>query len=219
MNTLFDLKDIVFAPSGRQVLSVSALTFKDGQHCLITGPSGSGKTTLLNILSGLVRPHSGVITFQGQDIQTMKPDDLDLLRAQTMGFVFQGFHLVRTLTVRQNIELPFRAAKKKVDVQRLHSLSAQLNIDSILSQPVTSISQGEAQRCAIARAVVHNPKVILADEPTSALDDGNAQAVMDVLKTQAQAAGATVFISTHDSRISHQDGFRSIHLNQGKVMS
>jgi len=217
MTALFDLQDVVYAPAGRTVLSIPALRIEKGQHTLIVGPSGSGKTTLLHVLSGLIHAGQGRVFVMVKDITPLSQGARDALRGQQMGFVFQGFQLIRTLSVRDNITLPLRAGKRPIEQAHVMAVAQKLGIAALLDQPVLTISQGEAQRCAIARAIIHAPPIILADEPSSALDDANAKAMMDLLITQAQETGATLILSTHDERVRTHAGFRTLRLEGGRV--
>lgn len=194
---LFDVKNIQYNTQARDILNQQTLSVKSTEHLLLLGPSGCGKTTLMNVLAGLLKPSSGDITFQEQNYSSLSGRDLDRLRAENFGFVFQKLHLIGHLTAGQNIAL----AQTKPDPKRVQTLIDDLGLAGKEKQKTQDLSVGEAQRVAIARAVANNPKVIFADEPTSALDDANADKVMDLIFDQAKKTGATVIAATHDERI------------------
>ena len=186
--------------AGRTVLDLPAWEVWSGGHCLVLGPSGSGKTTLLNLLAGLLRPTAGNVFVSGRDIGAMKQDECDVFRGRHVGIVFQNLHLVRALSVADNLHLARYLAGLPRDEARVgHVLDGLGLADKMRARPRT-LSQGEAQRVAIARAVINEPAVILADEPTSALDDANADRVLDLLAAQAVQHGATLVVATHDRR-------------------
>lgn len=158
----------------------------------------------MNVMAGLLRPSSGDVKFEGKSYASLSEPQLDQLRAENFGFVFQKLHLIGHLSVEQNIAL----VQSKPDHHRVQSLIDDLGLSGKEKQKARDLSVGEAQRVAIARAVANNPKVIFADEPTSALDDTNAGRVMDLIFEQAQKTGATVITATHDARI--KDRFETI---------
>jgi putative ABC transport system ATP-binding protein len=171
------------------------------EHLLILGQSGKGKTTLLHLLAGMIRPTAGSIHIQNTDITRLNNRSLDKFRGQHIGIVFQTAHFVDSISVMDNLMLsPFLSGK---DASREEALTVleRLNVGQKAKQKPASLSVGEQQRCAIARAVFHKPSVILADEPTSALDDTNAATVIDILEEQALQTGAALIIVTHDKRL------------------
>lgn len=194
---MLQIKKATYRIADKDILPPQSLTIDQGQHLLLLGPSGCGKTTLMNLAAGLLRPTSGDIEFQGQGYAALSDSELDNLRAENFGFVFQKLHLIGHLTVAQNIAV----AQTKADKARIGNLLAELGLSGKESQRARDLSVGEAQRVAIARAVVNNPKVIFADEPTSALDDANTYKIMKLIFTQAEKTGATVIAATHDARI------------------
>lgn len=201
---LFNLNNVKFTADGRIILALDKQSVERGKHLLLLGPSGCGKTTLMNVMAGLLRASSGEISFNGQSYASLSDRDLDNLRAENFGFVFQRLHLIGHLSVAQNIAL----AQTKPDPVRVQTLINDLGLSGKEAQKARDLSVGEAQRVAIARAVANNPKVIFADEPTSALDDANAAKVMDLIFAQAAKTGATVIAATHDARI--KDRFETI---------
>lgn len=201
---LFSLKDIECVANGQTLLARRSLTVETGRAFLLLGPSGCGKTTLMNVMAGLLRASHGEVSYGGKNYASLSDQELDHLRAENFGFVFQRLHLIGHLSVAQNIVL----AQTKTDPARVQTLINDLDLSGKEGQKARDLSVGEAQRVAIARAVANNPKVIFADEPTSALDGANAAKVMDLIFTQAKNTGATVIAATHDARI--KDRFETI---------
>ena len=189
---------------GQPLLRVDHLDIAAGSDCLILGPSGCGKTTLLYSLAGLLSPISGSIIINDTNITTLNDAARDRFRAQHVGIVFQTLHLVKSLTVLQNVMLAAYVAQRDAAKDRALALLAQLGLADKVNDLPMSLSQGQAQRVAIARAVMNHPAIILADEPTSSLDDDNCEAVLVLLKQAAREAGASLIISTHDQRITSQ---------------
>jgi len=172
-----------------------------GEHLLVLGQSGKGKTTLLHLLAGMIRPTGGSIEIQNTDIVKLGNRELDKFRGQHIGIIFQTAHFVDSISVLDNLMLsPFLSGKKTAQADAVQVLE-RLNMGHKLTQKPASLSVGEQQRCAIARAVFHKPAVILADEPTSALDDKNAEHAIDMLEEQAHQTGAALIIVTHDKRL------------------
>jgi ABC-type lipoprotein export system ATPase subunit len=204
VNMLFETENLEYEAEGRSILGKRSLSVEAGQHVLLLGSSGCGKTTLMNVMAGLLRPSSGEVKFEGKSYASLSEPQLDQLRAENFGFVFQKLHLIGHLSVEQNIAL----AQSKPDPKRIQSLIDDLALSGKEKQKARDLSVGEAQRVAIARAVANNPKVIFADEPTSALDDANAGRVMDLIFEQAKKTGATVVAATHDARI--KDRFETV---------
>lgn len=174
---------------------------KTGQHSLLLGASGSGKTTLLHLMAGLLQPSSGVISVDDLPIQSLTEGAKDHWRGRNIGMVFQTFHLVKALTVWDNLRLPSAMAGVPIDLALLKSLLNGLGLVDRANAYPHQLSVGQAQRVAIARAVMNKPKYIFADEPTSALDDKNCFETLDILERQANSCGATLIIATHDQRI------------------
>jgi ABC-type lipoprotein export system ATPase subunit len=192
-------KSLQYAHPGQAPISFPDIELDSGDALLILGKSGSGKTTLLNLLAGLLQPSHGEITMGNVKISDLSGQELDLYRGQHIGIVFQKPHLIAALNVRQNLELvPYFSKKKGVD---LLTLLGELGIEGKAEASVLTLSEGEAQRVSIARALANSPKLILADEPTSSLDDGNTEKVLQLLKEQASKIGAALIIVTHDQRV------------------
>lgn len=166
---------------------------------LVLGKSGSGKTTLLNLLAGLLQPHGGEVMLAGQNLAAMKGQDLDLFRGKEIGIIFQKPHLLAALNVNENLQMAHFFGKKKG--QNIEQLLTELGLGEKAKSSIMTLSEGEAQRVSIARALANSPKLILADEPTSSLDDENTEKVIQLLKTQAAKIGAALIIVTHDQRV------------------
>ena len=175
---------------------------------LVLGQSGVGKSTLLHILAGILPPTSGQVVIDNTSIYDQQPRRLDSFRGSHIGLVFQKPHFVQAVSAKENLRLAQRFARVRVDEQKINHLLTSLNISHRASAKTFSMSQGEQQRLSIARALINDPKLILADEPTSALDDKNCEEVISLLTAQAEAAGAALIIVTHDNRLkdlfSHQ---------------
>jgi len=198
-------QNLSFAYPGGKEMEFPTINCEDGEHVLIIGQSGTGKTTLLHLLGGLLSPHRGSITIAGQDIATMNGRKLDHFRGKHIGIIFQKSHFVSALNVADNLGLANYLAGMKIEKERIHALLERLNLSGKLNQKTRTLSQGEQQRVAIARALLNKPNLILADEPTSSLDDTNTAAVIDLLEKEAELAGASLVIVTHDQR--HKDRF------------
>ena len=151
-------------------------------------------------MAGLIRPSAGVIRILGQDLSTLRATDLDRFRGQHIGLVFQRFHLLPALTVRDNVLLAQRLARVPIERAQVEALFDRLNLTGLEHHKPSMLSQGQAQRAAIARALVHGPELVMADEPTSALDDQHAERALALLKESVQAVGAALLVVTHDQR-------------------
>ena len=198
---MFDLQQITHDYESATVLRVPAWSAAQGEHWLLLGPSGSGKTTLLHILAGILAPTAGRVVLAGQDLRALAPAALDRFRGQQIGIVLQRLHLISSLTVAQNLQLAQYLAGLPQDDARVHQVLAGLDLADKAGARPHELSHGQAQRVAVARAVVNRPRVLLADEPTSNLDDARCAQVIDLLLAQAADCGATLVIATHDQRI------------------
>jgi len=175
-----------------------------GQHTLLLGDSGSGKTTLLNILGGLSRPETGQVNIYSQNLSLLSNSKLDQFRSQYIGFIFQEAHLLKNLTLVENIKLAQSLAGKKVDISAIELILKQLQLDQKSNAYPNELSRGQLQRAAIARSIINKPALLIADEPTAALDDNNTHRVLELLLSIAETAGSTLLITTHDKRIKDQ---------------
>ncbi|MEM1133981.1 MAG: ATP-binding cassette domain-containing protein [Pseudomonadota bacterium] len=201
------------------ILDDISLSLEQGQHSLLLGPSGSGKSTLLNIICGLQQPDKGVVHIDGEAIANADGvQNGDAVRRKSLGIVFQTLRLVSALTLRANLELAQKLQCGSVDGAAIDESLERLDIANRADAKPHKLSQGEAQRAAIARAVVVKPRLLIADEPTSALDGDNAARVANLLLDMAQSVDASLFIATHDERL--QSFFpNNLQLSGGKVVS
>ena len=194
-------KSISHAYNNSQRFDFPDLNCNSNQTLLVLGSSGVGKTTLLHILAGILKPKKGEIIIDGMSIYKQNTKALDTYRGQKIGLVFQKPHFVQSVSAQENLFLAQRMASNTIDKKRVDSLLDSLNIGHKASAKAFQMSQGEQQRLSIARALVNNPKLILADEPTSALDDKNCQEVVTLLQHQAATVDAALVIVTHDQRL------------------
>lgn len=201
---MFEVRDLHHAYDGTEVLCIDTLRAAQGEHWLVLGPSGSGKSTLLHILAGLLRPTRGEVTVAEQRLNALKPAELDRFRGQHVGIVLQQLHLVPTLTVEKNVLLAQYLAGVPQDRRRVAEVLTSLDLSDKLHAHPHELSHGQAQRVAVARAVVNRPALLLADEPTSNLDDVRCLQALDLLMSQARACNATLLIATHDRRITER---------------
>ncbi|MEI4801646.1 ABC transporter ATP-binding protein [Bacillus sp. FJAT-51639] len=198
-------------------LSNIDLTIQKGEFVGIMGPSGSGKTTLLNMISTIDSPTSGEVLINGENPYKLSQDNLALFRRRELGFIFQSFNLLNTLTVKENIVLPLTLNGTSLEDMntRVAAIAEKLDITHILNKRTFEISGGQAQRTAIARALIHNPKLVLADEPTGNLDSKAARDVMELLLQLNKEEEATMMLVTHDAMAaSYCD--RVIFIKDGK---
>ena len=173
-----------------------------GRCLAIIGPSGSGKSTLLGLIAGLDSASSGTITIAGTDITQLDEDALARLRGEKIGFVFQFFHLVPSLTARENIQVPMEIAGRRDAAERAQALLDEVGLRDRGHHYPSQLSGGEQQRIAIARALANDPPLILADEPTGNLDSSNGRHVLDLLLQVRRARGVTLVMVTHDPNVA-----------------
>lgn len=191
-----------------------------GEFISIMGPSGSGKTTLLNTISTIDQPTTGEVFIDGKNPHTLSHNQLAKFRRRELGFVFQDFNLLHTLTVEENIVLPLTLDHKRIkDMQeKAHTLAKTLGIQNILTKRIHEISGGQAQRVAIARAMIHDPKLVLADEPTGNLDSKASKDVMEMLAQMNQERKTTMLLVTHEAQAAMYSD-RVIFIQDGKLYS
>ncbi|MRX48346.1 ABC transporter ATP-binding protein [Pedobacter puniceum] len=198
---MITLSGITYSYPNIKSINFKDLTIKSDENWLVLGNSGSGKTTLLNILTGLLKPSSGTVIINQQDVYQLNGNDLDKWRAKNLGIVFQKSYLIPSLTVSENLLVAQKFAKLKEDKRRILEVLEQLQIIDKLNHYPKQLSVGQLQRVSIARAVLNKPKYIIADEPTSSLDDENAEAVLNLFIKQAAVNHAGLIIATHDKRV------------------
>lgn len=196
------VSELRFAYSGGALrLHVPQLQIDAGGTLALSGPSGAGKSTLMRLLAGLLRPASGEVRLAEVPINTLTHEQCRAFRLKRIGLVFQDFALLDYLTVEENILLPHqlgRTVGTRVLRERAHALVNRLQIDAYFAQRVSQLSQGERQRVAVARALVHEPEFIFADEPTASLDPARGRVVVDLLLEEARQRGACLMMVTHD---------------------
>ena len=200
-----------------EALADVSFTVEEGEYVAIMGESGSGKTTLLNILAALDKPTAGSALLAGRDLAAVREKELAAFRRDNLGFVFQDFNLLDTFSLRDNILLPLVLAGKKwpeMD-RRLTPLAQSLGIGPLLDKYPYEVSGGQKQRCAVARALIGQPQLVLADEPTGALDSRAADGLMDLFTTVNQA-GQTVLMVTHSTAAASRAG-RVLFIRDGRV--
>lgn len=196
--------DLSYAyPKGSKLI-FSDLVLGKQEHTLVLGDSGSGKSTLLNLIGGFSRPSSGHIDINGQQLDVLSGPRLDRYRAQNLGFIFQEAHLLRNLSVAENIQLAQSLAGLAVDRPAITDLLTKLQLAEFANRKPNQLSRGQIQRVAVARALINKPTLLIADEPTASLDDKNTFLVIDLLKGLADQQGSTLLISTHDKRLKDE---------------
>ena len=200
-----------------RVLDRISLSLENGESLAVTGNSGSGKTTLLSLLSGLDTPSSGRVLINEKDITHLSEDDLAPLRNETIGFVFQSFHLVPSLTALENVTFPAELRRDKNAVEKADALFERVGLQDRRANFPHQLSGGEKQRVAICRALINNPKIIFADEPTGNLDSANSDAILHLLYELYAERGATLILATHSNDIA-ASADRIITLNDGRII-
>jgi putative ABC transport system ATP-binding protein len=206
-------------PSGNRLLTILddiTLEVPAGQFLAITGPSGSGKSTLLGLLAGLDRPTSGTIRVAGVDLGAQSEDALARFRLATVGYVFQAFHLIATLTAAENVAVPLELAGVAAPTARAAALLAAVGLGERVNHYPAQLSGGEQQRVALARAFANRPPLVLADEPTGNLDSATGEHIIELLIAHQKERGATLVLVTHDPALAaHAD--RVVELRDGRL--
>ena len=202
------------------VLSDVDLTIEPGEFVAVMGPSGSGKSTLLYNVSGMDRAKSGRVLFKGQDITALSEEELAEVRLTGMGFVFQHIHLLKNLSIFDNVVLPAYLARAEshdqID-QRAEALMAQVGVAHLASNDITQASGGQLQRVGICRALINNPAILFGDEPTGALNSKAAGEIMDLL-AEINDSGTTIMLVTHDVRVAARSE-RVLFMLDGQIVS
>ncbi len=195
-----------------------SVEFFTGELAFLMGASGCGKTTLLSIISTILTQDSGTIEIFGKNLDQMSDEEKIAFRSQNIGFLFQNFYLIPSLTCLENIELPLmlQGSSKSEARKRAHEALEEIEIPALAHRWPTELSGGQQQRVAMARAVVHRPKLIICDEPTSSLDHSNGMIVMDLLHSHALNPGNAVIVATHDRRILEYAD-RVVELDDGNI--
>ena len=195
------------------------LAIGQGEFVALMGPSGSGKSTLLSLLAGLDRPTSGSVVVAGRELTGLTETELALFRSENLGFIFQSFNLIATMTALENVELPARFSRKPIKNvrRRATELLELVGLRDRMNHLPSQLSGGQQQRVAIARALVNSPALILGDEPTGNLDSDNGLKVIDLLDNLRNTHNATLVLATHDPRVAARAD-RIIVLQDGLVM-
>ena len=191
------------------------LSLEEGKFIVVLGPSGAGKSTLLNLLGGLDSPTEGTITVDGRDISTLTENELADYRAETVGFVFQSYNLIPTLTVIENVALVKEIAKNPLSS---HDMLREVGLADHIHQFPSELSGGEQQRVSIARALAKNPRILLCDEPTGALDSETGVMVLKLLLSMARDMNKTIIIVTHNQNIAKMADV-VIRVKNGRIKS
>lgn len=215
-----NIKKIYRSRFGKNVLEALKsinFTVEAGEYIAIMGESGSGKTTLLNILALLDKPTSGKVILMGKDLQEIKDSEMAKFRRENLGFVFQDFNLLDNFTVKENILLPLVLSDEKISVmeEKLSKIAKKLSVSDLLNKYPYEISGGQKQRTAIARALISEPKILLADEPTGALDSNSTRELLKVFKDLNQD-GETILMVTH-SIMAASEAKRVLFIKDGEI--
>jgi len=192
------------------------LKIEESEIVSIVGPSGSGKTTLMNLISCLDKVTAGSLKIGNTDVTSFEENDLIKIRRENIGFVFQRFYLIPTLTVRENVELPLIFAKKNINAKNIFDLLKEVNLEDKEGVQVKFLSGGDKQRTGIARALVNNPRILIADEPTGKLETEVRGQILELFKSLSEK-GLAICIATHDLELA-QATKRIIHLQDGKIV-
>jgi ABC-type lipoprotein export system ATPase subunit len=198
---MIEIKNLSYQYSDKKTIVFPDFACKKGEQMLVIGQSGCGKTTLLQLIGGILQVQKGEICINNTFVHTLKNSELDKFRGKNIGFILQQHYFLAALNVEENLLLAQNLAGVKEDKKAIHLFLERLNIANKAKEKPNKLSQGEQQRVAVARSLIHQPKLILADEPTSALDDNNCKQVMTLLQEQAKINDTTLLIVTHDTRL------------------
>jgi putative ABC transport system ATP-binding protein len=203
-----------------EVVKGVSITVNEGEFVCLVGKSGCGKTTLLSLLSGLEKPTKGKVTLDGREITSSSEDELALFRRDNVGFIFQSFNLIPTLSAWENVALPLFPIKMTSEERRRRAteLLGKMELEHRVEHLPSALSGGEKQRVAIARALVNNPKIIFADEPTGNLDSSTGEAIMGILNKLHKEEGVAILMVTHEDELA-KTANRLIRMKDGGIMS
>ncbi len=219
MNSVIELSGArkIYRRGSENIIPVDSVTLSiaAGDFVAIVGPSGSGKTTLLNLIGCLDTPDSGVVRIDGEDTRGLNEHALTAIRARKIGFVFQQFFLLPTLTAQENVQLPALFLHNGDQAERAVELLERVGLSGRTTHAPAQLSGGEMQRVAIARALINQPKILLADEPTGNLDSRNAQTILAIFRG-LNVDGLTVVMVTHNAELAHQ-AMRTLYMKEGKI--
>jgi len=212
-------KDYMLGKTVVNALRGLDLAIETGEIIAIMGPSGSGKSTLMHVLGALDKPTAGTASLEGHDLHKLSENDLVTLRGKKVGFVFQTFNLIQTLTAQQNVELPmiFLGVKRRERAERARSLLEKVGLGERIRHRPNELSGGERQRVAIARALANNPEILLADEPTGNLDSETGATILGLLKRLCEDERKTMILITHDPDAA-AIADRIVRLRDGRVI-
>ena len=220
MNNLIELNAVTksYQRGSETIRAVNDLTLSvaPGEFVAIVGPSGSGKTTLLNLIGCVDKPDGGTLRIDGEETSGLKEAGLTKIRARKIGFVFQQFFLLPTLTALENVQLPAVFQRNGDCAERAAQLLERVGLSQRIHHLPKELSGGEMQRVAIAHALINEPKILLADEPTGNLDSQNAEAILKIFR-ELNASGLTVLIVTHNAELARQAG-RVVSLRDGRLV-
>lgn len=213
-------KEYHLGPQTVRALDHVSFEIDAGAFACVMGPSGSGKSTLLHLLGGLDKPSSGTVVIDGSDLPSLSDKDLTTFRRRKLGFVFQFFNLLPTMTAWENVALPLLLDGRKLSEvkPRAEELLDRVNLSNRLDHKPGQLSGGEMQRVALARALAPDPVLILADEPTGNLDSASGEAVLDLLRSTARSEGKTIIMVTHDSKAA-STGDQIIRMEDGRLVT
>ena len=198
---VLSLNKLEFSFNEKPLININEFQVRTRERIAIMGPSGCGKSTFIHLVAGLLKPQKGTIRIKNQDITKLEEWKIDRLRGQSIGIVFQRLHLLPSISILDNLLLAQKLARTTVDRESAIELLKRLDLEEWINKFPHHLSQGQAQRAAIARAVIHKPALVIGDEPTSALDDDNAQEAIRLLNELSENVGFALLIVTHDKRV------------------
>ena len=198
---VLSLNKLEFSFNEKPLINIKEFKVRTRERIAIMGPSGCGKSTFIHLVAGLLKPQKGTIKIKNQDITKLEEWKIDRLRGQSIGIVFQRLHLLPSISILDNLLLAQKLARTTVDRESAIELLKRLDLEEWINKFPHHLSQGQAQRAAIARAVIHKPALVIGDEPTSALDDDNAQEAIRLLNELSENVGFALLIVTHDKRV------------------